>query len=66
MKYIDDIQLRKDLLEILQTKTRNQIVTEIISYGSAFHQYHIDRFVSGEDVKLSTLQKIDNYLQRNK
>jgi len=66
LKYIDDIQLRKDLLEVLQTKTRNQIVVEIQSRGYAFHQYHIDRFVGGEDVKLSTLQKIDNYLERNK
>lgn len=64
MKYIKDIQLRKSLLDELKTKTRNQIVNEIKQKGCSFHQYHIDRFVSGGDVKLSTLKKIDNYLNK--
>ena len=53
-------------MEILATKTRNQVVNEIKLNGHAFHQYHIDRFVGGEDVKLSTLKKLDEYVNNYK
>jgi len=58
--YSDDLKIK--LREILNTRTRNQIVLDIKAKGLSFHQYHIDRFLAGEDVKLSTLKKIDDYV----
>jgi hypothetical protein len=60
---IDDYKLRQKLSVILEKKTRNQIVLDIKARGISFHQYHIDRFMSGDDVKLSTLKKIDDYVE---
>jgi hypothetical protein len=59
---LDIAKMQKKLSEVLLTKSRNMIVKEIQETGTKFHQYHIDRFLAGDDVKLSTLQKIDKYL----
>lgn len=56
--------MRFKMREILKTKSRNKVVIEIQDTGAKFHQYHIDRFLSHEDVKLSTLLKIDKYLNK--
>lgn len=61
---IDTGALKKKLEAELLTKSRNKIVKEIQDAGVRFHQYHIDRFLSGDDVKLSTLIKLDYYLNR--
>ncbi len=61
---IDINTLREKLRSVLLTKSRNAIVLEIQERGDKFHQYHIDRFLAGDDVKLSTLQKLDKYLNR--
>jgi len=63
--FIQDKKLRTALLNILKHKRRNKIVTDIKGQGHAFHQYHIDNFIAGQDVKLSTLKKIDEYIKRN-
>ena len=63
---IDDYNLRACLLEALKTRTRNQVVKEIKGRGEKFHQYNIDRFLSGKDVSLETAKKIDKYIYRLK
>ncbi len=63
--YINDIGLRRDLQKILINKTRNKIVLEIKSKGLKFHQYHIDRFIEGKPISLSTLKKIEDYVLTN-
>ena len=62
--YIDEGELRKQLVKLLRTKTRNQIVQEIKSNTGRFHQYQIDKFLQGKDVTLCTVVKIDNYVSR--
>lgn len=66
MSYIKDDELRNDLMELLKWKTRNKIVTEIQDKGHKMHQYHLDRFINGDDVKLSTLKKINAYIKSQK
>jgi len=61
---IDDYSLRAYLREALKTRTRNQVVKEIKGRGEKFHQYNIDRFLSGKDVSLETAKKIDKYIYR--
>ena len=62
--YIDEGGLRKQLVMLLRTKTRNQIVQEIKSKTGKFHQYQIDKFLQGKDVTLSTVIKLDEYILR--
>ena len=62
--YIDEGGLRKQLVLLLRTKTRNQIVQEIKSNTGKFHQYQIDKFLQGRDVTLCTVIKLDNYISR--
>jgi len=62
--YIDEGGLRKQLVMLLRTKTRNQIVQEIKSNTGKFHQYQIDKFLQGKDVTLCTAIKLDNYVSR--
>lgn len=62
---INDIELRRQLLEVLKTKTRRQIVEEIKARTGRFHQYQIDNFLKGGNVTLSTAIKLDEYLIRN-
>lgn len=63
---IDDYSLRAYLRELLKTKTRYQIVSEIKARGIKFHQYQIDKFLDYKDVNLSTAQKLDDYIYRQK
>lgn len=62
--YIDDGGLRKQLVMLLRTKTRNQIVQDIKLKTGKFHQYQIDKFLQGKDITLSTAIKLDEYLLR--
>lgn len=66
MPYIKDRELRNAMFEILKYKTRNKVVREIQDKGEKMHQYHIDRFMAGDDVKLSTLRKLNAYIKDQK
>jgi len=66
MPYIKDRELRNAMLNILQYKTRYQVVKEIQSKGEKMHQFNIDRFMAGDDVKLSTLKKLNAYIKNQK
>ncbi len=66
MTYIKDQELRDQVINVLKFKTRNQIVTAIQDDGDKFHQYHIDRFLAGDDVSLSTLKKLNDYIAKQK
>ena len=61
---INEEELRKQLKQVLKTKTRNQIVTDIKSRTGKFHQYQIDKFLQGKDITLSTAIKLDEYILR--
>ena len=61
---IQDELLRIRLKEILMKKSRNQIVHEIKDTGVKMHQYNIDRFIQRKPVSLSTLKKIDLYVEK--
>lgn len=62
--YIDDDSLRKQLVNLLRSKTRNQVVKEIKQSTGKFHQFQIDKFLQGKDVTLSTLTKLDRYVTK--
>lgn len=66
MTYIKDQELRDQVINVLKFKTRNQIVRAIQDDGDKFHQYHIDRFLAGDDVSLSTLKKLNDYIAKQK
>lgn len=61
---INEEELREQLRQVLKTKTRNQIVTEIKKRTGKFHQYQIDKFLLGNDITLSTAIKLDEYILR--
>jgi len=60
--YIQDEQLRTELKKILAFKKRNSIVKEIQDKGNKFHFFQLTNFLQGKDVSLSTLKKIDAYV----
>lgn len=62
---IQDELLREKLQRILLSKSRNKVVQEIKETGVKMHQYHIDRFIQKKPVSLSTLKKIDLYVEKN-
>ena len=62
--YIQDEQLRKELKKILRLKTRNSIVKEIQDKGNKFHFFQLTNFLEGKDVSLSTLKKIDYFVNK--
>jgi len=64
--YVDEGELRKQLVKLLRSKTRNQIVQDIKSKTGKFHQYQIDKFLQGKDITLSTAIKLDEYLLRER
>jgi hypothetical protein len=66
MSYIKDEELRQQIINVLKFKSRNQIVKSIQETGAKFHQYHIDRFVAGDNVSLNTLKKLNDYVEKNK
>jgi hypothetical protein len=62
--YIQDEQLRIEVKKILRLKTRNSIVKEIQDKGNKFHFFQLTNFLQGKDVSLSTLKKIDYFVNR--
>jgi hypothetical protein len=62
--YIQDEQLRTELKNILRLKTRNSIVKEIQDKGNKFHFFQLTNFLEGKDVSLSTLKKIDYFVNK--
>jgi hypothetical protein len=62
--YIQDEQLRTEVKNILRLKTRNSIVKEIQDKGNKFHFFQLTNFLQGKDVSLSTLKKIDKYINK--
>lgn len=62
--YIQDEQLRKEVQKLLAFKKRNNIVKEIQSKGVTFHFFQLTNFLEGRDVSLSTLKKIDYYVNK--
>ena len=62
--YIQDEQLRTEVKNILRLKTRNSIVKEIQDKGNKFHFFQLTNFLEGKDVSLSTLKKIDYFVNK--
>ena len=62
--YIQDEQLRIEIKNILRLKTRNSIVKEIQDKGNKFHFFQLTNFLEGKDVSLSTLKKIDYFVNK--
>jgi hypothetical protein len=62
--HIQDEQLRKEVQKLLVFKKRNNIVKEIQSKGVTFHFFQLTNFLEGRDVSLSTLKKIDYYVNK--
>lgn len=62
--YIQDEQLRTEVKKLLAFKTRNKIVKEIQSKGNKFHFFQLTNFLEGKDVSLSTLKKIDCFVNK--
>ena len=56
------VYLRERVRQLLRHRSKNSIVNEIKSKHSTFHQFNLDRFLFEEDVKISTLQKIDEFI----
>ena len=61
---IQDDQLRTEVKKILKFKTRNSIVKEIQEKGNKFHFFQLTNFLEGKDVSLSTLKKIDYFVNK--
>jgi len=61
---IQDEQLRKEVNKLLRLKTRNSIVKEIQGKGNKFHFFQLTNFLEGKDVSLSTLKKIDYFVNK--
>jgi len=61
---IQDEQLRKEINKLLRLKTRNSIVKEIQGKGNKFHFFQLTNFLEGKDVSLSTLKKIDYFVNK--
>jgi hypothetical protein len=62
--YIQDEQLRTEIKKILAFKRRNSIVKEIQDNGNKFHFFQLTNFLEGKDVSLSTLKKIDCFVNK--
>ena len=62
--YIQDEQLRSEVKKLLAFKTRNSIVKKIQDKGSKFHFFQLTNFLEGKDVSLSTLKKIDYFVNK--
>ena len=62
--YIQDEQLRREVKKILAYKKRNQIAKEIQDKGNKFHFFQLTNFLEGKDVSLSTLKKIDYFVNK--
>lgn len=64
--YINDVELRIKLKNILQYRTKNSVVTAIRSNGHKFQQYNLDCFINGKAVSIDTLKKIDEFVSSTK
>jgi len=62
--YIQDEQLRTEVKKLLASKTRNSIVKKIQDKGNKFHFFQLTNFLQGKDVSLSTLKKIDYFVNK--
>jgi len=62
--WIQDEQLRREVNKLLTFKTRNSIVKEIQEEGNKFHFFQLTNFLEGKDVSLSTLKKIDFFVNK--
>ena len=62
--HIQDEQLRREVHKLLAFKKRNQVVKEIQGEGNKFHFFQLTNFLQGKDVSLSTLKKIDYYINK--
>lgn len=62
--YIQDEQLRSEVKKLLAFKTRNSIVKKIQDKGNKFHFFQLTNFLEGKDVSLSTLKKIDYFVNK--
>jgi hypothetical protein len=62
--HIQDEQLRKEVHKLLAFKKRNSIVKEIQDNGNKFHFFQLTNFLEGKDVSLSTLKKIDCFVNK--
>ena len=62
--YIQDEQLRTEVKKLLAYKTRNSIVKKIQDNGTKFHFFQLTNFLEGKDVSLSTLKKIDGFVNK--
>ena len=62
--YIQDEQLRIEVKKLLAFKTRNSIVKKIQDKGSKFHFFQLTNFLEGKDVSLSSLKKIDYFVNK--
>jgi hypothetical protein len=62
--YIQDEQLRTEVKKLLAFKTRNSIVKKIQGKGNKFHFFQLTNFLEGKDVSLSTLKKIDYFVNK--
>ena len=62
--HIQDEKLRNEVKKILGLKTRNKIVKEIQDKGNKFHFFQLTNFLEGKDVSLSTLKKIDCFVNK--
>ncbi len=61
---IQDEQLRVELRKILTTQKRNQVVKDVKVKHKKFQANQIISFLAGNDVSLSTLKKIDEYVSK--
>ena len=55
--------LRWKLNQLLNVVSKNEVVTTIQGQGEKFHQYTLDRFIDGKDVKISTIKKIEKFIK---
>ena len=61
---IKDEELRIKLKKILFKKTPRQVVLKIREHHKKFQEGQIKNFLAGNDVTLSTLKKLDEYVSK--
>ena len=62
--YIQDEKLRVEVKKILNFNSKNSIVKGIQDKGNKFHFFPLTNFLEEKDVALSTLKKIDEYVNK--
>ena len=56
--------LRTRVRDILKTSSKNKVVLSIKDENTKFHQFTLDRFIYEDDVRISTIQKIDDFITK--